>query len=179
MSLPFILRRSHDTFDSEGISSTTETVHGLLRIDGDNLVIQWRLARQVDLFGQEMRSDQEVEAVREIAVPLAGVAGAVVRRRWWRPWAAPRLVLTATDLRTFEQVAGEGGLGLSHPAELVLRLRRGDHLPAEEFAAELALAVAELAMAKAADRRALEASRRHLPSAGMESDAATDRSRED
>jgi hypothetical protein len=43
-------------------------------------------------------------------------------------------------------VAGEGGLRLKHPAELVLRVRRSDRLLAEEFAAELTLAVAEQAL---------------------------------
>jgi hypothetical protein len=53
------------------------------------------------------------------------------------------LVLRAADLGAFEEVTGAGGLALAHPSELVLRLRRADHLTAEEFAAELALALAE------------------------------------
>jgi hypothetical protein len=63
-----------------------------------------------------------------------------VRRRWWD---GDRLVLTAADLRAFEVVSGEAGLRLGHPAELVVKLRRRDRLAAEEFAAELALALAE------------------------------------
>jgi hypothetical protein len=53
------------------------------------------------------------------------------------------MVLTATNLTAFEEVAGHSGLQLDHPAELVLRLRRSDRLAAEEFSAELALAIAE------------------------------------
>jgi hypothetical protein len=127
------------------ITSTKETVYGLLRLDGDRLFIQWRIARTTDRMGGEIRSDQELEEVREVSIPLEGVAGAAVRRRWWEWPSPPRLVLTAADLRAFEDVTSEGGMTLQHPAELVLRLRRRDRLAAEEFTAELSLAVAELA----------------------------------
>ena len=60
-------------------------------------------------------------------------------------------MLRASDLRAFEEVAGEGGLRLDHPAELLLDLRRADLLPAEEFAAEVALAVAERALGEVED----------------------------
>jgi len=92
--------------------------------------------------------------VRELVVPLVGVAGAAVRRRWWLP-RNPQLVLRAADLRAFEEVAGEGGLKLDHPAELILGLRRSDLLVAEEFAAELTLAVAERALTAEQDAEEL------------------------
>jgi hypothetical protein len=144
-ALPFTLRRSHDVIGMSEITSTKETVYGLLRLEGDRLIIQWRTARETDRMGDEIRSDKEMEEVREVSISLDGVAGAAVRRRWWEwPWS-PRLVLTAADLRAFEVVTSEGGMTLQHPAELVLRLRRRDRLAAEEFTAELSLAVAELA----------------------------------
>jgi hypothetical protein len=99
-----------------------------------------------------LSSDEEFGAVREVAVPLAGVAGAVVRRKWWQLFSGPRIVLKAADLQAFEEVAGEGGLRLGHPAEMVLKLRRGDLLAGEEFAAELELAVAQRGLE--ADHRA-------------------------
>jgi hypothetical protein len=142
-ALPFSLRRSSDVIAAGTITSTTETVHGLLRLDEDRLVVQWRVSRKIDFIGGEIRTDEELKAVREATLPLAAVAGAAVRRPWWGLAASPRLVLTAADLRAFEPLTGPDGLGLAHPAELVLRLRRGDRLPAEEFAAELALALAQ------------------------------------
>ena len=144
-ALPFTLRRSQDVIGTSEITSTKETVYGLLRLDGDRLFIQWRTARTTDRIGGEIRSDQELEEVREVSIPLGGVAGASVRRRWWEWPSHPRLVLTAADLRAFEAVTSEGGMTLQHPAELVLRLRRRDRLAAEEFTAELSLALAELA----------------------------------
>ncbi|HSW28501.1 MAG TPA: hypothetical protein VLH75_03310 [Longimicrobiales bacterium] len=151
-SVPFHLRRGQDEFRGGSVTSTTEVVHGLLRLDGDRLVVQWRLARRTEHMGaMDVRSDEELEAVRELVVPLAGVAGAAVRRRRWAPWKGPSLVLRAADLRAFEEVAGEGGLKLDHPAELLLGLRRADVLLAEEFAAEVVLAVAERAVGEMGD----------------------------
>ena len=155
-AVPFHLRKSSDTFSATTVTSTTEVVHGLLRLEGDRLVVQWRRARHTERMGAaSYRTDEELEAVREHVIPLSGVAGAAVRRRWWEPWAGPALVLRAADLRAFEEVAGEGGLRLAHPAELVLRVRRADVLLAEEFAAELALALAERALAEAERRPTL------------------------
>lgn len=143
-TLPFVIERGSDAFSGGGMTSTRETVHGLLRLEADRLTIQWRVGRKTEHLGSaEMRTDEEVEPVRELVVPLEGVAGATVRRRWWDWLRGPRLVLRAADLSAFEGMAGAAGLSLDHPAELVLRLRRSDRLAAEEFSAELALAIAE------------------------------------
>jgi len=125
------------------MTTTTETVHGLLRLTEDHLVVQWRLARKTDHLGSEMRSEEELETVREVNVPLNGIAGAFVRRRWWEWRGGSRLELTALDLRVFEEVAGQAGLKMAHPAQLVLRVNRRDRLAAEEFSADIALALAE------------------------------------
>jgi hypothetical protein len=126
------------------MTTTRETVHGLLRLENQRLTIQWRVGRKTEHLGSEMRTDKEVEPVKEIVVPLRRVAGAAIRRRWWE-WG-PRLIMTAADLSAFEGLAGTDGLSLDHPAELVLRLRRSDGLAGEEFSAELALAIAEIGM---------------------------------
>ncbi len=160
-ALPFFLRRSTDVIAGSEITSTAETVHGLLRLDGDRLVIQWRVARETDRVGREIRKDREIDPLREVVLPLTGVASAVVRASWW-PWSGARLVLTATDLRAFEQLVGDQGLRLDHPAELILRLRLRDRVAAREFASDLQLAIAELALRSADSRDALPAA----PSAG-------------
>jgi hypothetical protein len=142
---PFFLKRSEDIVSVGSVTSTTETIHGLLRLDGERLVVQWRLERTTERVGTaEIRTDRELEEVREVVLPLASVAGARVRRPRWLLGFGARLVLQAADLRAFDVLAGPEGLKLDHPAELVLRLRRKDLLTAEEFAAELALAVAQL-----------------------------------
>jgi hypothetical protein len=153
-ALPFTLRRSHDVVGIKEITSTTEKVHGLLRLTGDSLVIQWRVSRTTDRVGMEIRTEQELEEVREVVVPLSALAGARVRWHWFKWPPGQHLVLTASDLRAFEQAAGEAGLRLSHPAELVVRVRRGEVVAAQEFAGELELAVAERAL-RAAEQPAL------------------------
>jgi hypothetical protein len=146
-ALPFILKRSDDVIGVE-ITSTRETVHGLLRLDGDRVYVQWRVARSTERVGWQIRTDREVEPVREAVIPLSAIAGATVRWQWrWPP--GPYLVLTAADLRAFEEVAGAAGLSLNHPAELALRLRGADRALGNEFAGELELALAERALAAA------------------------------
>lgn len=146
MALPFLLTRSSDVFTGGSMTTTRETVHGLLRLGGEELAIQWRVGRRTDHIGSEMRTDEEVEPVREIVVPLSRIAGAGIQRRILGRLVPPRLILTAADLSAFEGLAGPDGLGLEHPAELILTLRRADRLPAEEFSAELALALAQLGL---------------------------------
>ena len=153
-AIPFLLRRRHDVVGL-AITTTRETVHGLLRLDGDTLHVQWRVAKSTDYVGMEIRSDKEVGPVREVAIPLSAIAGAVVKWQWrWPP--SPYLVLTAADLRAFEEVAGAAGLSLDHPAELVLRLRRSDRDVGVEFVGELELAIAERAIAAAEGKLVLE-----------------------
>lgn len=144
--VPFQLRRSSDSWKATSYTSTTETVHGVARLGPDRLVVQWRLSRQIQRMGSlSVDTSEEVEPVREVTVPLEKIADAVVRPpRWWRFWTGPQLVLTATDLTAFEEVARAGGLSLEHPGELVLRVRRRDRLAAEELAAEVSLALVRL-----------------------------------
>ncbi len=147
-ALPFHLTRSSQVIDAEGIRQTTERIDGLLRLDGNGLVVQWRAVRQTRRYGNVTRSDQELDPVRESVVPLAALAGAEVRAGV-RHWLHPRVVLTAADLRAFEDVAGAAGLRLDHPDTLLLDIRRADRLAAREFAADVNLALAERALGKA------------------------------
>jgi hypothetical protein len=151
-ALPFFLRRSQDIIGSSEITTITETVHGLLHLEGDRITIQWRLSRKKQLIGSEIRTDEEAEAVREVVIPLSAVAGATTRRGWLG-MGGTKVVLTASDLRAFEELSREGGLRLSHPAELVVRIRRDHRLAAEEFTAELALARAELTLGAGAEKQ--------------------------
>ncbi len=145
-ALPFQLKRISQAFAAQEFSRTTERVDGLLRLDGESLVIQWRVARETQRYGPETRTDQDLEPVREATIPLAALAGAEVRAGGWWGLAGARIVLTAADLRAFEEVAGATGLRLDHPATLVLAIRRADRLAAREFAADVNLGVAERAL---------------------------------
>ncbi len=145
-ALPFTIRRSKDVISGSEITSTHETVHGLLHLDGDRVVFQWRTSRAIDRVGAEIRSDREVEPVRELSLPLAALAGAEVRWSWLR-WPPGRyLVLTGADLRAFEELAGKEGLQLKHPAQFEIRIGNDSRFDALEFASELKLALADRAL---------------------------------
>lgn len=155
-TVPFTISRTRDEFSATSFSSTREEVHGLLRLEGDEVLIQWRLARKTESYTtMTIKTDEDMEPVREVVIPLEAVATAFVRRRWWEFWRAPQMVLTAADLQAFDHVVGEGGLRLDHPAEMVVDLRRKDRMLAEEFTAELTLAVAELAAGHASGEHRL------------------------
>lgn len=149
-ALPFVLKRAEDVVGPNEIRSTSETIHGLVRLEPDRLVVQWRLSRATDRVGREIRQDLEVLPVQEVEIPLASVARAFVRRRWWD--LRPQLVLVGDDLRAFEALAGQEALRSSHPAEIVLNLRRRDRVAGLEFAADVTLAAVEWAAGERHDR---------------------------
>lgn len=143
-AVPFLLKRGEDVMTATSVETTRETIHGVIRLESERVVLQWRLDRKTEVMGGTgMRTDQEFEPVREVEVPLDGVAGATVRAGWLGWLLGPKLVLTAADLAVFEVVAGADGLRMDHPAQLHVRVRRRDRLLAEEFCAELALVLAE------------------------------------
>ena len=143
--VPFTLKRSTDLWDRKGYTTKTETAHGLVRLESGRLVVQWRLAVHTEsVGGASWTKEEEIEPVRETVIAIERLAGAAVtgsRRGFLRP---PRLVIAAADLMAFDEIAGGQGLKLKHPAKLVFRIGRRDRLAAEEFAAELALALARL-----------------------------------
>jgi hypothetical protein len=142
-ALAFTVTHNDGTYSPGNMVSVTARIHGLLRIDADRLVIQWRLARETESYGKEMKTETEVLEVQEVEVALSAIATAVVRQPWPRWLRKPSIVLTAADLRAFETLIGAGGLERTHPAQLTLALRRADRLAAEEFVADLVLAIAE------------------------------------
>jgi len=144
-ALPFTLRRSKDVVAGREFTSTRETVHGLLRLDGERVLIQWRTSRAIDRVGSEIRSDSEVEPVRELSLPLSALAGAEVRSSWL-PWSRLHVVLTGADLRAFENLAGMEGLQLKHPAQFEISVARESRFAALEFVGELELALADRAL---------------------------------
>ena len=162
-ALPFHLKRSEDEFTSIQVITRVEQVHGLMVLDGERLVLQWRRATRTQKLGTGIKTEREVDAVEEVVLPLSAVAGARVPDDLWSRWFRPRVILVASDLKAFDRFAGGEGLELDHPAELVLSIRRRDRLQAMEFAAELALALAELSSGRRLSGGASEGGRRtHL-----------------
>src|SRR5688572_21248010 len=97
LALPFTLSRTNSIMGWDYVS-TTERIHGLLILDADRLLIQWRITRATQRMGAvEVRTDTELDPVREVSIPLSALAGARVRWEWGR-WPPGRyLVLTGAD----------------------------------------------------------------------------------
>ena len=148
-TLPFELTSDHRVIANGSVTTTEERRHGVLRLERAILMVQWRVEREIQLVGPEIRTDVEREGMREVAVPVHMLGNARVRTRgrwWWRKW---ELVVTAGDLLAFDLLANDDGFTFDHPAELVLPVRSTDLDLAREFASELELAIAERALAEA------------------------------
>jgi hypothetical protein len=175
-AVPFVIRREQGVIRGFDISATRDVTHGLLRLEAGRIVAQWSTERETSRAGREIWVQRHLGPVEEVSLPLAGMAGARVR---WRllPWP-PRwqLVLRAADLTAFDALAGEARLLLEHPAELVLDLRFADRAVAREFAADVALALAERALQAAEEQPGLPgvgAAQGRLPAAVSPRRAAT------
>lgn len=183
-ALPFVLHREHGVINGREVTSTRDQLHGLLYLNGEQLVIQWRTSREISRVGREIRTDRELTTIREVALPLSALAGADIRRVWRRWRFGESLVLTAADLRAFDVLIGEGdlpGLVFEHPAEMVLEVRREDRNLVREFVSELRLAISEQLLASYEDQfRERLFQGRELPSSeaseGRDEGATRDRS---
>lgn len=89
-ALPFSLEGVEEALGVSELTSTKETIHGLLRFDGDKLLIQWQLTIKTQHLGE---TDEELGDVNSVVIPLDSIAGVTVRRRWWEFWVGPRLAL--------------------------------------------------------------------------------------
>lgn len=149
-ALPFVLHREHGVVSGREVTSTRDHLHGLLYLNGEQLVIQWRTSREISRVGQEIRTDHELSQVREVVLPLSALADADIRRVWRRWWFGEAIVLTAADLSAFDMMSGDGdhpGILFEHPAEVVLEVRREDRNRLRAFVSELRLAISEQILA--------------------------------
>jgi len=146
-ALPFQLSTEHQVISGGSVTTTEERRNGVLRLDNDSVVVQWRVEREIQRIGPEIRTDTELAGIREVTVPITALGHARVQTRgrwWWRKW---QIVLTARDLQAFDALAREDGFAFVHPSELVLPLRKQTLDAAQEFASEVELAIAEHALA--------------------------------
>ena len=96
--------RGTDRFDGLQAESTSFRVHGLLRLEGDALVIQWGGTVQIQDFGLfTFRDEQEVLSDESVVVPVRDLYRALAVGGWWRP----RLMIQAKELGALAAVPGE------------------------------------------------------------------------
>jgi hypothetical protein len=110
-------------------------VDGLLTLDGDALLLQYRVRDKAAAYDS---------GVRELRVPLEGVESVEVRRRWF---GSPRVVIRVRDLRLLATLPGSRG------GELALQVARHELPAAQDLASTVALRAAERALGAGSERR--------------------------
>ena len=132
-AVPFTHWRMENSGGASGWSQTTTRVSGLVRLEDDGVVLQYRVSESVTRPGSMGPETSESE-VREHRVPLAALRSARVAGGWW--W--PRLVLAAADLRAFDgfPVPRKSGEALS------LRIALAHRADAADLASSVELALA-------------------------------------
>jgi len=108
------------------LQSSVQT-DGVIRLDGDTLVIEYRETRT-----SMMTLRSESEDVEEIRIPLDQLESFEVGRRW--PWGA-KLRLRTRSLGVLQQAPGVSG------NEMAVRVRRRDHDRARELSINVSLAL--------------------------------------
>jgi hypothetical protein len=103
--LPFKLKvPGKDEFQGADITSVSYRFHGLLRLDGTDLHIEWAGTAHVDEVGTlNVRSETLPLPSETLDLPVSRLATVEVRGGWLRP----RLEITATDLAALAVVPGE------------------------------------------------------------------------
>ena len=129
LTIPFRLRRGAN--DPATFAYTVDEVNGLVGLDEDGLVLQYR-EKTAHPSSWPRRAPTETE-LRVVHVPLAALRRAVVRGRWF----GVKLVLAAADLGPFEPLrAWLGGNG-----ELALTIPRAERAAAADLASSIELAL--------------------------------------
>ncbi|MBX2821597.1 MAG: hypothetical protein KTR29_18005 [Rhodothermaceae bacterium] len=151
-SLPFVISKLTSDLSrltsnpGQSVVYTRDSIQGLLRLESNQLFIQWRFTRKIEHYGIEVRTDSEEYPMREHVIPISKLSEVRVRRRRFMIPPRRTLVLVSSDLQVFDPLTGDGevpGLALQHPAELVIQVRRADHQLLEEFASQLRMAISE------------------------------------
>lgn len=148
-ALPFQLSAEHQVISGGSVTTTEERRNGVLRLEGDTVIVQWWVEREIQRIGPEIRTDTELAGIREVTIPIHALGDARIQNRgrlWWRKW---EIVLTARDLQAYDALAREDGFVFAHPSELILPLRKDAVDAARDFASEVELAIAEHALSLA------------------------------
>jgi len=129
LTIPFRLRRA--TTDPATWVSTVDEVNGLVGLDEDGLVLQYR-EKTAHPNSWPRRPPTETE-LQVLHIPLTALRRAVLRRGWFRT----KLVLAVADLRAFEPFRA----WLTPAGELVLTIPRAERTDAADLASSIELAL--------------------------------------
>jgi hypothetical protein len=127
--LPFTLRAASESeMAGTDLAWDAYRFHGVARIDGDELVLEWggEIERST-MEGTSMSTTIDPVPTRRVRVPGGRLGTAELRGGWWRP----RLEVVVADLDALAALPG------SRQGRAVLRIARRDRGLALESAAGL------------------------------------------
>ena len=139
--IPFKVKARHPREDEimsmTGLMSAERAFAGLLRMEGDEIVLQFRVHDYtLDMTAMGgMKQETDTSEAHEIRVPLDRL-GSVEMKGWWRG----KLILTSLDLTTFEALGVTDG-------RLVLTVARKVKPDAAELATALAFRLSDMELA--------------------------------
>ena len=126
--IPFTVR--HATENRAAQLRTVMRMSGLVGMDGDDVVLQYRVKTKRTQAWIDLPEAPE-SAVSVVRVPLGALRRAELRSGWFRT----RLVLYAADLRAFETLPWPTG------SELALTIPRAERTAAADLASSIELAL--------------------------------------
>jgi len=122
------------------------SLHGVMRLEGDHLVIEWSGTRHVSEAGRgTARSAVEQLPVSRATIPVASLGRVTLRRHWWRR----RLEIASADLSALQAIP------TARAGRVVLEITRADRHLAADLVSQIELAAADHALAAAEQLRAL------------------------
>lgn len=136
----------HTSLDGSTYTSLQERLDGLLVLKGADLCIEWRTVVDVQQYGLQSKTGQQVKPHQEIRIPLTEIADARIKRTWYKLPTGYAIVVLAQHLQAFAALSENHGLPgfvLQHPAEITLHLRRKDRELAFSFVSALRAAISE------------------------------------
>ncbi len=126
---------------TQGVArSVSMRLHGVLRLAGDKLVLEWSGTRHLSEAGRgSARSVTEPVPVSRVVLPVASLGRIALRQRWWRP----RIELVSNDL------AAVAGVPSARGGRIELAIARSDRHSAADLISRIELAAADHALAAA------------------------------
>lgn len=127
--------------------SVSLILHGVLRLEADQVILEWSGMRRVAEAGLGVaRSVAEPVPVSRAVLPVASLGRVALRRHWWWRW---RLVLGSADLAALQSVP------TAQSGQIVLEVARADRHTAADLVSRIELAAADHALAAAERLQAL------------------------
>jgi len=138
IAVPFRTKLPSDWTSGTEVVFTERRVDGILRLSGDELVLELRVTEDVTTVSGSAgyQKDKKASDVAELAVPLSRIVSTKLRKWWW----GPRLTVVTDSMRLFEDVPGAA------PGRLDLRIARRDAPMAEMLVNEVEIRLADLSL---------------------------------